>query len=131
MEILNLVSQGLLYKEVGKALGLTERTIKYHMGEIVQQLHLRNRAEVLAYARSRGITPRLAVALPAPRVPLLDTPVSLYLSIVAPTAHCTWTVPRLSLKSIATAHMLVHIALGAIGEPRLAAFDKQNCQSLL
>ena len=58
MEILDLVSQGLLYKEVGKALGLTERTIKYHMGEIVQQLHLRNRAEVLAYARSRGITPR-------------------------------------------------------------------------
>ncbi len=56
MEILELVSQGLLYKEVGKALGLSERTIKYHMGEIVQQLHLRNRAEVLAYARSHGIT---------------------------------------------------------------------------
>ncbi len=51
IEILELVSQGLLYKEVGKTLGLTERTIKYHMGEIVQQLQLRNRAEVLAYAR--------------------------------------------------------------------------------
>ncbi len=55
MQILDLVSQGLLYKEVGKALGLTERTIKYHMGEIVQQLQLHNRAEVLAYARSHGI----------------------------------------------------------------------------
>ena len=56
MEILDLVSQGLLYKEVGKALGLTERTVKYHMGEIVQQLHLHNRAEVLAYARRSGLT---------------------------------------------------------------------------
>lgn len=55
MEILELVSRGLLYKEVGKALGLTERTIKYHMGEIIQQLHLQNRAEVLAYARRHGI----------------------------------------------------------------------------
>ena len=56
MEILDLVSQGLLYKEVGKALGLTERTVKYHMGEIVQQLHLHNRAEVLAYARRHGMS---------------------------------------------------------------------------
>ena len=55
IEILNLVSQGLLYKEVGRALGLSERTIKYHMGEIVQQLHLHGRAEVLAYIRARGI----------------------------------------------------------------------------
>ena len=55
VQILNLVSQGLLYKEIGSALGLTERTIKYHMGEIVQQLHLHNRTEVLAYARRHGI----------------------------------------------------------------------------
>ena len=55
MQILNLVSQGMLYKEIGSALGVTERTIKYHMGEIVQQLHLHNRAEVLAYARRHGM----------------------------------------------------------------------------
>ena len=55
VQILNLVSQGLLYKEIGSTLGVTERTIKYHMGEIVQQLHLHNRAEVLVYARRHGI----------------------------------------------------------------------------
>jgi DNA-binding NarL/FixJ family response regulator len=55
VQILTLVSQGLLYKEVGKALGLSERTIKYHMGEIVQHLHLQSRAEIVAYARRHGI----------------------------------------------------------------------------
>ncbi len=55
IEILELVSRGLLYKEVGNALGVSERTVKYHMGEIIQQLHLRNRAEVLAYVRRHGI----------------------------------------------------------------------------
>ncbi len=50
-QILNLAAQKMTYKEIGAALGLTERTIKYHMGEIMEHLHLQNRAEVLAYAR--------------------------------------------------------------------------------
>jgi DNA-binding NarL/FixJ family response regulator len=50
-QVLSLVAQGLTYKEVGAKLGLSEATIKYHMGEIVQQLHLENRAQVLEYAR--------------------------------------------------------------------------------
>ena len=50
IEVLNLISQGLSYKEVGTRLGLSPRTIKYHMAEIMQQLHLKNRAQVLAYA---------------------------------------------------------------------------------
>ncbi len=52
-QILSLAAQALTYKEIGAALGLTERTIKYHMGEIIQRLHLQNRAEVLAYARRK------------------------------------------------------------------------------
>jgi DNA-binding NarL/FixJ family response regulator len=55
VQVLTLVSQGLTYKEVGAQLGLTERTIKYHMGEIVAQLHLANRAEALEYARRTGL----------------------------------------------------------------------------
>jgi two-component system NarL family response regulator len=54
-QVLGLVSQGLLYKEVGEALGISERTVKYHMGEIVQRLHLHSRAEIIAYARSHGL----------------------------------------------------------------------------
>jgi DNA-binding NarL/FixJ family response regulator len=50
-EVLTLVSQGLTYKEVGANLFLSERTIKYHMGEIIGRLHLENRREVIEYAR--------------------------------------------------------------------------------
>lgn len=51
IEVLTLVSQGLAYKEVGAKLFLSERTIKYHMGEIVDRLHVQNRREALEYAR--------------------------------------------------------------------------------
>jgi DNA-binding NarL/FixJ family response regulator len=54
-EVLTLVSQGLSYKEAGARLSLSPRTIKYHMVEIIQQLHLQNRAQVLAYAGSLGL----------------------------------------------------------------------------
>jgi DNA-binding NarL/FixJ family response regulator len=54
-EVLALVSQGLSYKEAGARLSLSPRTIKYHMAEIMQQLHLQNRAQVLAYAGSIGL----------------------------------------------------------------------------
>jgi len=55
VEVLTLVAQGLSYKEAGARLFVTERTIKYHMGEIVRRLHLRNRAQVIEYARRSGL----------------------------------------------------------------------------
>lgn len=55
LEILELVAQGVSYREVGEALGLTERTIKYHMGNIVEILHLKNRSQVIAHAIKTGI----------------------------------------------------------------------------
>lgn len=54
-QVLTLVAQGLTYKEVGAKLNLSERTIKYHMGEIVRRLHARNRGEVIEYARRSGL----------------------------------------------------------------------------
>jgi len=51
LEVLTLVSQGLAYKEVGAKLFLSERTIKYHMGEIIEKLHLENRRQAIEYAR--------------------------------------------------------------------------------
>jgi DNA-binding NarL/FixJ family response regulator len=54
-QILTLVGRGLTYKEVGSCLGLAERTVKYHMGEILAELHLKNRAEAVAYARAHGL----------------------------------------------------------------------------
>jgi DNA-binding NarL/FixJ family response regulator len=54
MEIVTLAAQGLTYKEVGEALYLSERTIKYHIGEILKRLHLKNRAQLVAYAVKMG-----------------------------------------------------------------------------
>ncbi len=53
--MLTLVAQGMTYKEAGAALYLSERTIKYHMGEIIARLHLENRAQVIEYARKSGM----------------------------------------------------------------------------
>jgi DNA-binding NarL/FixJ family response regulator len=55
LQILTLVAQGLTYHDVGDALGLSERTIKYHMAEIIERLHLQNRAQVIAFAARQGI----------------------------------------------------------------------------
>jgi len=56
IEVLRLVADGLSYKEVGARLFLSERTIKYHMAEIMNRLHLENRAQVLAFAGQMGFT---------------------------------------------------------------------------
>jgi two-component system NarL family response regulator len=56
-EVLRLVAAGLGYKEVGQRLALSERTVRYHMAEIMDRLHLENRAQVIAYAGKQGIKP--------------------------------------------------------------------------
>lgn len=50
-EVLRLVSRGLTYKEVGSELYLTEQTIKYHMGQILERLQVKNREQAVAYLR--------------------------------------------------------------------------------
>jgi two-component system NarL family response regulator len=56
IEILRLLAEGLSYKEVGARLFLSPRTIKYHMVEIMNRLHLENRAQVLAFAGRMDLT---------------------------------------------------------------------------
>ena len=56
IQVLRLVAGGLSYKEVGARLFLSERTIKYHMAEIMNRLHLENRSQVLAFAGRMGLT---------------------------------------------------------------------------
>ncbi len=54
LEVLQWVAQGLTYKEVGQRLYISERTVKYHMGEIMERLHLKNREQVALYAQQEG-----------------------------------------------------------------------------
>lgn len=55
IEILQHVAEGMTYKEVGDTLVLTEAAIKYHMGEIMNRLHLENRSQAVAYATEAGM----------------------------------------------------------------------------
>ena len=48
VEVLRLVASGLGYKEVGQRLALSERTVRYHMAEVMDRLHLENRSQVIA-----------------------------------------------------------------------------------
>jgi DNA-binding NarL/FixJ family response regulator len=54
-DVLRLVAGGLTYKEVGDRLALSERTVRYHMAEIMQALHLEHRSQVIAYAGQMGL----------------------------------------------------------------------------
>lgn len=58
MQILTLVAQGQIYREVAETLGLSEPTVKYHMREILDRLHLENREQVIVYAAQHGLTRR-------------------------------------------------------------------------
>jgi two-component system NarL family response regulator len=55
VQILTLVAQGQTYRQVAETVGISERTVKYHMAEILDHLHLENRAQVLAYAARKGM----------------------------------------------------------------------------
>ncbi len=57
-DVLRLVTTGALNKEIAATLNITDNTVKYHLRNIMEKLHLRNRAQVAAYAVSKGITPK-------------------------------------------------------------------------
>jgi len=58
MQILTLVAQGQTYHQVAEILSISEPTVKYHMGEIIDRLHLENREQVIAYAAQHGFSRR-------------------------------------------------------------------------
>lgn len=53
-QVLEMIASGMTYKEAGKALHVSENTVKYHMGEILQRLHAKNREQVVAFALRSG-----------------------------------------------------------------------------
>ncbi len=54
-EILALLSEGLSNRAAGERLGIAERTVKFHVGEILARLGASNRAQAVAIAKARGI----------------------------------------------------------------------------
>jgi DNA-binding NarL/FixJ family response regulator len=55
VQILTLLARGLTYPQIGEALCLSEATVRYHLGQILDRLHLENRAQVIAYAARHGL----------------------------------------------------------------------------
>lgn len=49
-EVLELLVAGATNKEIAQTLVVSENTVKYHLKNILQKLHLHNRAQVVAYA---------------------------------------------------------------------------------
>jgi DNA-binding CsgD family transcriptional regulator len=62
-EVLALVREGLTNEQIGARLGITERTAKYHVSEILSKLGLRDRQEAAAWSAEGGRRPWWATAV--------------------------------------------------------------------
>jgi DNA-binding CsgD family transcriptional regulator len=51
VQVLRLVEQGLANKQIGRALGITERTVKVHVGHVFRRLGVTDRASAAMWAR--------------------------------------------------------------------------------
>jgi DNA-binding NarL/FixJ family response regulator len=58
-EVLELVAQGLANKEIAAALTISEATVKYHVSQILERLHLQSRHQLTQYVQERGLAPPL------------------------------------------------------------------------
>ncbi len=56
-EILRLVAEGKTNRDVAAELFIADATVKFHMTNILNKLHLENRAQVVAYAHRHGLAP--------------------------------------------------------------------------
>jgi DNA-binding NarL/FixJ family response regulator len=55
LEVLGLISGGLSNKEVAAALGVAEKTVKTHVGNVLDKLGLKGRVQAALYARERKL----------------------------------------------------------------------------
>ena len=55
MEVLCFLSEGLPDKAIASRLGISQRTVKNHVHNILEKLHLQNRVQAAAYALRQGL----------------------------------------------------------------------------
>jgi DNA-binding NarL/FixJ family response regulator len=53
--VLQLVSEGMTNKEIASSLFISENTVKIHLRNILEKLHLQNRIQVAVYAVRQGL----------------------------------------------------------------------------
>jgi two-component system nitrate/nitrite response regulator NarL len=66
-QVLELVARGDANKEIARHLGIAENTVKNHLRNILEKLHLQNRVQAAMYAIREGLIP--APPRGAPREP--------------------------------------------------------------
>ncbi len=54
-EVLELVAQETSNKEIARTLHISEATVKYHVSQILERLHLHSRHQLAQYAQERGL----------------------------------------------------------------------------
>jgi DNA-binding NarL/FixJ family response regulator len=54
-EVLRLVADGRTNRAIAEELSVADATVKFHMGNILEKLHLQNRAQVVAFAHRHGL----------------------------------------------------------------------------
>jgi len=52
--VLQLVAEGATNKEIGDSLFVSESTVRAHLRNIMEKLHLANRAQAAAFAVNKG-----------------------------------------------------------------------------
>lgn len=57
VEVLRLVAEGLSNKEIAGQLQVTERTVGFHIGNILQKLGVASRVEAAVWAKEHGVGP--------------------------------------------------------------------------
>jgi len=60
MEVLRLVGEGLTNRQIADKLFIGESTVKTYLRRLLDKLHLRNRANAIAYAVSHGLVDKQA-----------------------------------------------------------------------
>ena len=56
VQVLRLVAQGLSNKEIADRIVVSERTVRAHVSNILNKLHLANRTQAALYAIREGLT---------------------------------------------------------------------------
>ena len=57
LEVLRLVARGLANKEIAHQLFISENTVKNHVRNILEKLHLHSRVEAAVYAHRQHLLP--------------------------------------------------------------------------
>jgi FixJ family two-component response regulator len=56
-EVMQLLTTGMLNKQVGAELGIAEKTVKVHRGRVTQKLRVNSVAELVGLMHTAGVTP--------------------------------------------------------------------------